>query len=69
MNSLNNKLKKHIPLIDILKSIDLSKITKKEIDYFNNKKILITGVSGLVGINLLFFFDNIIKKKKNFSQN
>ncbi len=64
MNSLNNKFKKDIPLIDILKSIDLSKITKKEIDYFSNKKILITGVSGLIGINLLFFFDNVIKKKK-----
>ena len=69
MNSLNNKLKKHNSLINILKSIDLSKITKKEIDYFNKKRILITGVSGLIGINLLFFFDNLIKKKKNFSQN
>jgi len=66
MNSLNNKLDKNTKLLNILSSVDLNKITKKEINYFKNKKILITGVSGIIGINLLFFFDSILKKK-NFS--
>ncbi len=64
MNSLNIKSAKNIKLLNILNSIDISKITKKEINHFKNKKILITGVSGIIGINLLFFFDSIIKKKK-----
>ncbi len=64
MNSLNSKLKKEIELLNILSSVDLSKITKKEINFFKNKKILITGVSGIIGINLLFFFESLIKKKK-----
>ena len=63
MNSLNNKLDKNTKLLNILSSVDLNKITKKEINYFKNKKILITGVSGIIGINLLFFFDSILKKK------
>ena len=66
MNSLNNKLDKNTKLLNILSAVDLNKITKKEINYFKNKKILITGVSGIIGINLLFFFDSILKKK-NFS--
>ena len=63
MNSLNNKLDKNTKLLNILSAVDLNKITKKEINYFKNKKILITGVSGIIGINLLFFFDSILKKK------
>ena len=55
MNSLNNKLDKNTKLLNILSSVDLKKISKKEINYFKNKKILITGVSGIIGINLLFF--------------
>ena len=62
MNSLNNKLDKNTKLLNILSSVDLNKITKKEINYFKNKKILITGVSGIIGINLLFFFDSILKR-------
>ena len=56
---------KHIKLLDILKSVDLKNIKKKEINYFKNKRILITGVSGIIGINLLFFFDRLNNKKKN----
>ena len=49
-------LNKYNKLLDILKSVDLKKINNNEINYFKNKKILITGVSGIIGINLLFFF-------------
>ena len=56
MNFSNKILNKSTKLLKILSSTDLSKITKKEITYFENKKILITGVSGIIGINLLFFF-------------
>ena len=66
MNSLNNKLDKNTKLLNILSAIDLNKITKKEINYFRNKKILITGISGIIGINLLFFFNSILKRN-NFS--
>ena len=55
---------KHIKLLDILKSVDLKNIKKKEINYFKNKRILITGDSGIIGINLLFFFDRLNNKKK-----
>ena len=58
-------LNKYNKLLDILKSVDLKKINNNEINYFKNKKILITGVSGIIGINLLFFFDALINKKKN----
>ncbi len=51
---MSNKYKK---LLNILKSIDLREINTDEINYFKNKRILITGVSGIIGINLLFFFD------------
>ena len=46
--------KKTLKLLSILKSVDLNKIKKNEINYFKNKKILITGVSGIIGVNLLF---------------
>lgn len=61
MNFSNKILNKNTKLLNILSSTDLSKIKKKEIVYFRNKKILITGVSGIIGINLLFFFDSILK--------
>ena len=57
-------LNKYNKLLDILKSVDLKKINNNEINYFKNKKILITGVSGIIGINLLFFFDALNNKKK-----
>ena len=55
---------KKIKLLNILKSVDLKKIKNNEIDYFKNKKILITGVSGIIGINLLFFFDALNTQKR-----
>ena len=57
-------LKKELKLLSILKSVDLNKIKKSEINYFKNKKILITGVSGIIGVNLLFFFNALIDQKK-----
>ncbi len=57
-------LNKNLRLLDILKSVDLNKIKNKEINYFKNKKILITGASGIIGINLLFFFDSLNNNKK-----
>ncbi len=49
-----------------LNAISLERLSRKEINFFNNKKILITGVSGIIGINLLFFFNKLnIEKKKN----
>lgn len=56
--------KKELKLLSILQSVNLSKIKKSEINYFKNKKILITGVSGIIGINLLFFFNALIDQKK-----
>ena len=41
MNSLNSKLKKEIELLNILSSVDLSKIKKKEINFFKIKKKLL----------------------------
>ena len=55
---------RNLKLINFLKFINLDKINNEEIDYFKNKKILITGVSGIIGINLLFFFDTLNKLKK-----
>jgi len=54
---------KKLKLLNILRSVELDYIKKNESDYFRNKKILITGVSGIIGINLLFFFDTLIKQK------
>ena len=48
--------KKELKLLNILSLVDLKKIKKSEINFFKDKKILITGVSGIIGINLLFFF-------------
>ena len=49
-----------------LNAISIKRLSGKEINFFNNKKILITGVSGIIGINLLFFFNKLnIEKKKN----
>ena len=56
MNSFNYILNRNSVLLDILKSVDLRKINKSEINFFRNKRILITGASGIIGINLLFFF-------------
>jgi len=64
MSSFNYISNKNLKLLDILKSVDLRKITKSEINFFKNKKILITGVSGIIGINLLFFFNALINKEK-----
>lgn len=54
----------NIALLDILRDINIDKISKKEITFFHKKKILITGVSGLIGINLLFFLHKISEKEK-----
>ncbi len=64
--NLNNKKLANIKLIKNLNEIDIKKISKNEINFFNNKKILITGVSGIIGINLLFFFNKLnVEKRKN----
>ena len=52
-------------LINILKNIELKKYTRREINFFKNKTILITGVSGIIGLNLLFFFYKLNVEKKN----
>ena len=59
------KDKKYIKkcLIEQLNDFSLKQLTNKEINFFKNKKILITGVSGIIGINLLFFFSKISAKK------
>ena len=64
MSYQNKRQIKNKILLDILKDIDLNKISNKEAAFFNKKKILITGVSGLIGINLLFFFYKLTKDKK-----
>ena len=56
MSFVNQKKFKNNQLIDFLNKIDLTEISHKESNFFNNKRILITGVSGIIGINLLFFF-------------
>ena len=68
MDLFNNSLKEK-KLLQILGSFDLKELSTKEINYFKNKKILITGVSGIIGLNLLFFFNTIVEKKKNFIKN
>jgi UDP-glucuronate decarboxylase len=64
MNFVKRKKLKDIQLLEILNNVDLKRITNKEANFFNNKKILITGVSGIIGINLLFFFNSININKK-----
>ena len=50
-----NLNKKHIQknLISNLNNINVERLSANEINFFKNKKILITGVSGIIGINLL----------------
>jgi len=64
MSSFNHISNKNLKLLNILKSTDLKKIKKNEINFLKNKKILITGVSGIIGINLLFFFNALNEKEK-----
>ena len=64
--NLNNKKLATNKLIENLNEIDIKKISVNEINFFNNKRILITGVSGIIGINLLFFFNKLnVEKRKN----
>ena len=58
----NNNTKKI--LINHLSDFNLSQLKNSEINIFKNKKILITGASGVIGINLLFFLNKINIKKK-----
>ena len=54
-------------VLNNLNTISIKRLSGKEINFFDNKKILITGVSGIIGINLLFFFNKLnIKKKKKY---
>ena len=64
MNISKNMSNKNLRLLNIIKKVDLKKISKKEANFFKNKKILITGVSGVIGINLLFFLNSLTKQKK-----
>jgi len=64
MTSIEKKKNKNLALLDILRDIDLKKISKKEVAFFKKKEVLITGVSGLIGINLLFFLYKLSEKKK-----
>lgn len=57
-----NKIEKD--LINQLNNIDIKDFTLSEKKFFNKKKILITGVSGLIGINLLFFFNKLNSNQK-----
>jgi len=56
MNTQENKKSLEKKLIEDLSSIDIKSISTKEINFFHNKAILITGASGIIGLNLLFFF-------------
>ena len=60
MNFLKMK-NKYLILLNILKNVDLKNISNKEANFFKNKKILITGVSGVIGLNLLFFLIHLQK--------
>ena len=60
-----NKKKLTEKLLYILNNADISKIKNHEFYFFDKKTILITGVSGIIGLNLLFFFHNLSLKKKN----
>ena len=65
ISTKNNKYNKEL-LINQLSDFNFSQLKNKETNFFKNKKILITGASGVIGINLLFFFNklNIEKKTK-----
>ena len=66
MNFVKKKIKEN-KLLEILSRVDLKRISIKEINFFNNKRILITGVSGIIGLNLLFFLNAInVNRKINF---
>ena len=56
MNLIKSQKNYHNSLIRILNDLNIKKLNNKDINFFKKKKILITGVSGLIGINLLFFF-------------
>ena len=64
MNIQKNKKNLEQKLINNLNSINIKSISAKEINFFHNKTVLITGVSGIIGLNLLFFFTKLVKKKK-----
>ena len=61
-----NLNKKHTQknLISNLNNINVERLSTNEINFFKNKKILITGVSGIIGINLLFFFNKLNVERK-----
>ena len=62
-SSIINKKKAKKNLLENLNNIDISKLNNSEINFFKNKKILIIGISGLIGLNLLF----LLKKIEKFS--
>ena len=57
---IKNKEYFHNNLIRILDDLSIKKLSSSEINFLKKKRILITGVSGVIGINLLFFFNNPI---------
>ena len=61
-----NLNKKHTQknLISNLSNVNIKRLSANEINFFKNKKILITGVSGIIGINLLFFFNKLNIERK-----
>ena len=61
-----NLNKKHAQknLVSNLGNINVERLSTNEINFFKNKKILITGVSGIIGINLLFFFNKLNVERK-----
>ena len=67
ISTKNNKYNKEL-LINQLSDFNFSQLKNKETNFFKNKKILITGASGVIGINLLFFFNKLNIEKKNKSK-
>jgi len=64
MNLIKSQKNYHNSLIRILNDLNIKKLNNKDINFLKKKKILITGVSGLIGINLLFFLNKLSKEKK-----
>ena len=64
MNSIKNKEYFQNNLIRILDDLSIKKLSSSEINFLKKKRILITGVSGVIGINLLFFFNKLSNNKK-----
>ena len=62
MNLIKSQKNYHNSLIRILNDLNIKKLNNKDINFFKKKKILITGVSGLIGIKLLFFLNKLIKE-------